>query len=321
MTAVEAARAALIEALDRFDSEGFGAQVDLALRSGMTIPEVLDLLVAPAQHWVGSQWESGVWNVAQEHRATAITSRTINLLDVAAEPTIAGEILVTCAEGEWHTLGLSMVSQGLRSQGYDTVTLGGPIPSGQLLPFLHEMAPPCVTVTCQMPGNLPGARRMAATARESGTPVVMGGSAVTAERAILLGANAYARDVRDLARAIESVSVPAAPIGPVSHARSEGFEWIDMRMHSLAARLSDPDKTLSTESVLDGVWMLRCLSAALLCDDPSIVQTQADWQQRRSAAAGSPDASALVQAIRSVVDDGPAIVAVTLREGAGDYWT
>lgn len=321
MMAVEAARTALIDALDRFDSEGFGAHVDQALRSGMTIPEVLDLLVAPAQHWVGSQWESGDWNVAQEHRATAITSRTIDLLDIAAEPTIPGEILVTCAEGEWHTLGLSMVSQGLRSQGYDTVTLGGPIPSGQLLPLLHELAARCVTVTCQMPGNLPGARRMAATARESGTPVVMGGSAVTAERAILLGANAYARDIRDLARAIESVSVPAAPIGPVTHARSEGFEWIDMRMHSLAAGLSVPDKSLSTESVLDGVWMLRCLSAALLCDDPAIVHDEAGWQQRRSAAAGRPPVSAILQAVLTVVDEGPPIVAETLTQGANEYLT
>ncbi len=319
MTAVEAIRTDLIDALNRFDARAFKAQVDQTLAGGMAIPELMDLLLAPAQHWVGSQWESGVWNVAQEHRATAITSQTIGLLDVDRESTAPGEVLVTSAEGEWHTLGLSMVSQALRSQGFETVTLDGPIPPGQLLPFLHELAPRCITVSCQMVGNLPGARRMAATARESGTPVVMGGSAVTAERALLLGANAYGRDIRDLGRAIESVKVPAAPVGPVTHERSEGFEWLDLRIHRLAARLSDTIKNLPTEAVLDGVWMLRCLNAALLCDEPAILRDQADWQQRRSEAAGSPTASSLVRAVLAVVGDGPAIVDATVREGAEDY--
>lgn len=319
MTGIQNRRAGLIDAVTRLNGDDYKGHLDEAVANGMTIPEVLDLLVAPTQHWVGNQWECGAWNVAQEHRATAIASRTIDLLDLACESAHPGEILVTSSEGEWHTLGLSMVSLGLRSQGYQTVTLGGPLPSGQLLPFLHEMAPRCITVTCQMLGNLPGARRMAAAARESGSPVVMGGSAVTAERAILLGANGYARDIRDLARAIESVTVPATPIGPLGHARSEGFEWLDMRIPTLAARLSDPSKNLSTESVLDGVWMLRCLSAALLCDEPAILQSQADWQQRRSEAAGNPTAAALVQAILEVIEDGPAIVATTLIEGAADY--
>lgn len=319
MTDVQNVRAGLIDAITRFSGDDYKLLLDGALSNGMAIPEVLDLLVAPTQHWVGDQWECGAWNVAQEHRATALTSRTIDLIDLAREPTHPGEILVTSAEGEWHTLGLSMVSLGLRSQGYRTVTLGGPLPSGQLLTFLHEMAPRCITVTCQMLGNLPGARRMAAAARESGSPVVIGGSAVTAERAILLGANAYARDIRDLPRAIESVRVPATPIGPLSHARAEGFEWLDLRLHTLAARLSDPRESLSTEAVLDGVWMLRCLNAALLCDEPVILQDQAAWQQRRSEAAGSPTPSALIRTILAVVEDGPAIVAATLREGVGDY--
>ncbi len=319
MTDVQNVRDDLIDAVSRFSGDDYKLLLDDALKNGMAIPEILDLLVAPTQHWVGSQWECGAWNVAQEHRATALTSRTIDLLEVAGEPTHPGEVLVTIAEGEWHTLGLSMVSLGLRSQGYRTVTLGGPLPSGQLLTFLHEMAPRCITVTCQMLGNLPGARRMAAAARESGSPVVIGGSAVTAERAIVLGANAYASDIRDLPRAIEAVRVPATPIGPLSHARSEGFEWIDLRIHTLAARLSDPNENLSTEAVLDGVWMLRCLSAALLCDEPAIVRDQAAWQQRRYEAAGSPTASSLIRAIQAVIYDGPAIVAATLTEGAGDY--
>jgi methanogenic corrinoid protein MtbC1 len=284
----------------------------------MTIPEVLDLLIAPAQHWVGTQWESGAWNVAQEHLATAIAARTVDALPVADSRT-SGPVLITCAEGEWHTLELSMVSVGLQSQGYETVTVGAPLPSGQLVPLLHELAPLCVTVSCQMPGNLPGARRMAATARGAGTPVVMGGSAITKGRAKHLGANAHARDIRDLSQAIESAQRPVEAIEPLTHGRSTGFEWLDLRIPKLAAQLSDPNKNLSTEAVLDGVWMLRCLSAALLCDEPAILKTQADWQQRRSEVAGNPTASDLLRAVLAVVDSGPPIVVETLTEGAGCY--
>ena len=170
-----------------------------------------------------------------------------------------------------------------------------------------------------MPGNLPGARRMAATARDAGTPVVMGGSAITTGRAKHLGASAHAPGVRELSQAIESIQMPVGPTEPLAHGRATGFEWIDLRMPKLAAQLSDPNQDLSTDAVLDGVWMLRCLSASLLCDEPAILTSQADWQQRRAATAGSPTAGTLLRAVLAVVDSGPPIVAETLTEGAGCY--
>ncbi len=317
MTSSEDLLHQLIAKLESFDKAGFQAAVDDATNS-MSIPEVFDLLLAPAQRWVGAQWETGVWNVAQEHLATTITQRAVDNLQSDDAHTNGGPVLVTCAEGEWHTLGLSMVSVGLQSQGYKTVSLSGPLPAGQLLPFLHELAPRCVTVSCQMPGNLPGARRMVATALEAGTPAIVGGSGLTAKRANHLGATGYASEIQGLSQVIEAVQPAVKPIEPLTHQRWAGFEWLDMHIHSLAANLAKATQGLTTEAALEGVWMLRALNAALLCDEPRILRDQSVWQANRSSLGDGPPLPGLIRALRTVISPGPPIVVQTVDEAASD---
>lgn len=321
MTSSEVLLARLITSLEGFDRDGFRSTIDAATQNGMAIPEVLDLLIGPAQHWVGAQWESGSWNVAQEHLATAITAQCVDSLSADDVATQEGTVLITCAEGEWHTLGLSIVAAGLRSYGYETVTLGGPLPAGQLLPFLHELAPKCVTVSCQMPGNLPGARRMAATAREAGTAAIVGGSGVTKQRARYLGSSGFAAGIQGLGLAVAAVDPKVTPIEELTHERALGFEWVDLHIHSLAAELASTSRNPNTESALEGVWMLRSLNAALLCDEPSILRDQAMWQTRRSKLGGETSMSDMVSALKTVVSAGPSIVGATLDEGTRDVIT
>ncbi len=274
--------------------------------------ELMDELLGPTLIWIGELWEKGEWTVAQEHRATAVLARIVQELPRSPRYERGETALVVAAEGEWHTVPIGMLDCALRSDGFDVEALDGPIPAGQLLSLLHELGPRAIVVTCVMTANLPGVRRMARVARDAGIPVVGGGRALTANRARLVGADAFAARVADVGAAIDATPRLSHAVPPLGHASAAGFEWIEPRLTSLAAtmvRLIDGDVLTQT---IDGVWMLRAAAAALLCNEPEILRDRVDWQRRREAVTGE-SAESIIGALSATLADGPAAVGTLLN--------
>jgi methanogenic corrinoid protein MtbC1 len=90
-------------------------------------------ILAPSMITIGNLWERNELSVAEEHLATAITERVINQLS----PTFGrkdivkhgGSILLGCIEGERHALGLRMVADLFRQQGWNVFYLGADVPT------------------------------------------------------------------------------------------------------------------------------------------------------------------------------------------------
>jgi len=127
------------------------------IREGSSLADVYWVLGA-AQVEIGSLWERGTITVSDEHFATSVTLDCISmaadrLRTFRREP--EGLAYLSPAEGEFHVVGLRMLSELLRSEGWETAINT----SGALQPVLRELVANrkvnlfCLSAT--MPSNVP----------------------------------------------------------------------------------------------------------------------------------------------------------------------
>ena len=301
-----------------------------ALRSGgHDVVDLIRHLLSPAQLRVGELWVSDRWSVAQEHAATAISEAVLTALAVERDlknvpAADAPSVVVSCVEQEWHALPALMLAEQLRGEGCAVSYLGANSSAQGLVRHVHELGPSAVLLSCSLPGFLPLARREIEAVRETGTPVIVGGSAFDADghRARTIGATAFASSasgVRDLLRTLPT-AVPPAP--PLTHRGAEEAYVVFGDRETLAddverlllRTLADGD---ATATVHDEAWvrvlddqlphLVGSVAGALVADDPTIVSGALDWAEvvlrHRDAPAGT--GPALRQALREALQGLP----------------
>ena len=192
-------------------------------------------LVAPALAEVGRMWARGEASVAEEHLATALATRV--LARSAAPATLPGpeerrpRILLACLAGEFHDVGIRLLSDVARESGWDAESLGANVPREALVSFVAQRRPCVLALSVSLAGHVPEAARTIEKARAvaPGMTVVVGGQAFCEERArvSLCGADAGICDAvafRDWLHAY--VKVPpkgATGRGPSRKARRPGL--------------------------------------------------------------------------------------------------
>lgn len=294
-------------------------------RSTEGLRDVVDGLIPSALEEVGLKWESAEWTVAQEHQATAICERIIGTMIDETKPAVEPRrrVLVVCAEGEWHSLSSRAVSLALQLAGWQPVVMGSSVASSQLVAAIFDVGPEFVALSCSLIANLPGARRMILAARETATPIVSGGRAFgsTDDRAKLLGANEWvgaAFDLPGVAAEVESLAgAPGAP-----HPASEyEVRLVDVSSPQVLAELSTSlgmDHALDGELAGGGVWMLRTLHAALLCDDRRLLTEQIRWHEGRARLNGALPTAVVCRALLGALPDRAIEAKKWLEEAADD---
>jgi methanogenic corrinoid protein MtbC1 len=277
--------------LGRGDRHGALRQVrDLRAR-GEDVSGLIQRLLAPAQLRVGELWASDAWSVAQEHAATAISEAVLTSLatDAAATRTPSGgaTLVVTCVEQEWHALPALMVAEHLREEGFAVSYLGANTPVHALVGHVHEVGPRAVLLSCSLSPFLPLLRRQLEAVRETGTPVVVGGSAFdrAGRRARVLGATAFSPSASGLADLVRGLPAAVPPAPPLAHpgageayAVSADREMIaDDVGRGVRHRLGSGDAPWL--QVLDDQLphLVGTVAGALVTDDAGIVGEALDW--------------------------------------------
>ena len=288
----DADRAAFDDFLTGADEE---EAVQLAVRlsaSGVTAEELLLDLVTPAQVAVGSRWAAGEWTIAQEHAATHISERCVDAVAAAvgatgAEsrtggPGAAGEVLVACSDGEWHSLSARILAVVLRLRGFRVRFLGGHVPVARLLADMHQNDPDVVALSCTLTAHLPFAYRQIEMCRTAGVPVLAGGHGFGPEGAwaYALGADLYSSDPASAAELLRRRWPPLLTGTPsVQEASVEAYARLVRQRPELLAtvrsRLADrypaphargPGKTEAVNEIPG--HLLDALAAAVFVDDP-----------------------------------------------------
>jgi excisionase family DNA binding protein len=196
------------------DEAGSWGVVEAAFASGMTPADFYCEVLTPALYNIGELWQKGKLGVEDEHLASAVAAGVIGRLGprFARRGRTKGTVVLAMPEGERHHLGLAMLADILRSNGYRALNLGADTPASALVAALRQVE----DLSAVAIGVVNADRRAAATSlikavRRSfgGVPVVVGGAAVPDEEAALsLGADGGATDARAVGALISAIAAP-----------------------------------------------------------------------------------------------------------------
>jgi MerR family transcriptional regulator, light-induced transcriptional regulator len=121
------AKGELAAALEAFDEPRVHAVFDSLLATA-TIDTVLATVVLPYLHELGERWERGEASVAEEHFASAVLRGRLLGLARGWGRGLGPRIVLACAPGEQHDLGLIAFGLALRARGWRVVYLGADTP-------------------------------------------------------------------------------------------------------------------------------------------------------------------------------------------------
>lgn len=258
------------------------------LDAGMPLERITTEVLAPAQVRAGQLWASGTWSVADEHVATSITETALSSLTHAAMPrrgSSSRHVAMACAQGERHSLPARMAAAVAGASGEVRVTmLGASLPAEQLHRRLSLGDIDVLALSCTMATNLIGAARCVAVAHQLDVPVIAGGSAFgsSPHRAWAIGADAWAAGadalrgpVPELAGRSCSVSAEVLLLDAVDDAV---ITFVYDRVLEAFPGLADLSRSQQARTREDLVWMARFTAAALLTNDPNIVEEFLTWQ-------------------------------------------
>lgn len=142
----EAARAELASAFAAFDEETAQAALD-SLFARQTLDTVLAAVIVPYLHALGERWERGEATVAEEHFASGILRG--RLLGLARDwgRGLGPRVLLACAPGEQHDLGLIAFGLALRARGWRIGYLGPDTPLESVASAARAFAPAFVVIS------------------------------------------------------------------------------------------------------------------------------------------------------------------------------
>jgi len=288
------------------------------LDNRVTLGLIVEDLLAAAQHVVGDRWQRNELTAADEHLATGVAAAVMDALSGETQtPHGAGLTVITCAEGDWHSLAAQMFGVSLRSHGVGVTVLGASTPTDVVAEFLDRSGGDSLAISCSMPIFFPGARRLADAAHQQGIPVIMGGRAfgTDARRAMRLGADAWALSAREAAvilatwkanpPAIDAAPTPVDP--PQMHLIEEAHALTLAALPGLAAvhpPLADYDERQMDRMREYLAYLVQFLGAAQMVEDPTVFTEFLVWLRDLLECRGVP-ADTLVaglQALHPVVE-------------------
>jgi methanogenic corrinoid protein MtbC1 len=180
------------------DEAGAWGVVEAALQAGMTPRDFHCEVLTPILHSIGERWASGEIGVEDEHLASNVAHRLIGRLGprFARKGRFRGTVVLAMPEGERHALGIAILADILRQDGYRVLNLGADTPAQALVTALESIDDlVAIAVGVVSSDRLRAAAAMIKAVRATGrnVPVLVGGAAIADETAAKrLGADGFA---------------------------------------------------------------------------------------------------------------------------------
>jgi MerR family transcriptional regulator, light-induced transcriptional regulator len=144
--ALDDLRRELEDALLAFDEPRAQTIVD-SLLAAATLDTVLSKVVVPYLHELGASWERGEVSVAQEHFASSVLQGRLLGLARGWDRGLGPRVLLACAPGEEHALGLICFGLALRERGWRIGYLGADTPVDSVASAALAFAPEFVVLS------------------------------------------------------------------------------------------------------------------------------------------------------------------------------
>lgn len=131
----------------------------------------------PSLAEIGTGWDRGEITIQQEHFASSLMVRRLEMLIAASpRPTRPERILVGCAPGDHHTFAPLLLTYLLQQRGWEVVYLGANVPVVSLAPSARQIKPDLAILSAQQLHTAATLAEAAAVLQSEGVPVAYGGS-------------------------------------------------------------------------------------------------------------------------------------------------
>jgi methanogenic corrinoid protein MtbC1 len=149
------------------------------------VEATLEHVLEPLLRAVGERWAAGTLGVADEHLVSeGVRARLGHLLSDGSGD-VHGRVVLACAPGERHELGLMTVGIALRRDGWDVAYLGADTPLDDALDVARRTSARVLGISVTTAERADALERP----RDAGVPLVVGGQAADAALARRLGAS------------------------------------------------------------------------------------------------------------------------------------
>jgi DNA-binding transcriptional MerR regulator len=200
-----ALRDALYRALVDVDLPSVRGLLDQAFARDQ-VDRTLTEVIAPLLVRAGEGWAAGDLTVAQEHALSAEVRARLEPLLTASTPGMRGSIVLACAPGERHELGLLMLGVLLGVDGWRVVFLGADTPLPAAASMVAEVDASALCLSAAMPERAERLARELKSVDLDRTEVVVGGRAVDEATARAVGARYLDADLTRAVRRLRKLS-------------------------------------------------------------------------------------------------------------------
>lgn len=123
--------------------------LESAFRASLPLLDTYQDILAPAMALIGTWYKVEAIDEGQEHMASAITERMMMRAVQIAGPTKRHNrvAILGCAANCWHSIGLRMISDYLRLNGWRTLFLGANVPVRSFLSAVDQHRPQMVLLS------------------------------------------------------------------------------------------------------------------------------------------------------------------------------
>lgn len=134
-------------------------------------------LLMPSLAQIGAGWDRGEITIQQEHFASSLMVRRLEML-IAATPRLTRpeRLLVCCAPGDHHTFAPLLLTFLLQQRGWEVVYLGANVPVISLAECARQIRPDLAILSAQQLHTAAALAEAAEVFQTEGVPVAFGGS-------------------------------------------------------------------------------------------------------------------------------------------------
>jgi methanogenic corrinoid protein MtbC1 len=140
-------------------------------------------LLTPVMYKVGELWKEGRLDVATEHVCSSAAHTLVKIINerVSKSPAAnrkALKILICTPEGEYHSLGCTVIESFLRSKGYFVSNIAPSVPSDAFISFASKFNPDLIMISITLGENIDASNKLINKILESRIrfpPILVGG--------------------------------------------------------------------------------------------------------------------------------------------------
>ena len=149
---LEQARTAYFAALMAGDEEKSVTLINALVAQRLPMETIYLEVFAQSINRIGELYREGLTDEAHEHMASAITERIMARVAQFYMPVarLSCRAVLGCVAENWHTIGLRMLADGLKTLGWETIFLGANVPTTSFVAMAQVMKPDLVIISCAM---------------------------------------------------------------------------------------------------------------------------------------------------------------------------